>query len=259
MFIFIRIRSRNELKQDLRTIEASGLIQIESPEPELKYTFSNSLVARIVYELMLYSHRRPIHKEIIRFYLEHYPGQSTYYPLLAYHYKQAGVDPMCEELESALDYYTKAGRTSLTNYANAEAVTFFTEAIAIIQKRNEAWTTEGISMERKLAQAYYNLGQYEEAEKHYKNALELVGIPARPKDIAAALRKKPDSFTFFPSTLKKKEISELKHDVPHRHREAVILLVGVARIKYYASMRNEGHLFASLALHLKDDIGNPRK
>jgi predicted ATPase len=131
-----------EIKRDLRAIENAGIIVLESPDPNLSYTFANSLIRDVVYELMLYAQRRQIHRfagvvvishgnlirNIVSWYSESFEGNSTYYPILAYHYKQA------DENDQALEFYRKAGSASLLNFANNEAITFLQEALLLISK-----------------------------------------------------------------------------------------------------------------------------
>lgn len=70
-------------------------------DPNLEYSFANSLIRDVVYDLMLYSQKRQVHRHIVSFYREHFEGRSPYYPLIAHHLKQA------EEYEGALEYFVK--------------------------------------------------------------------------------------------------------------------------------------------------------
>ena len=111
---------------------------------------------------MLFSQRRQLHGNVAHYYQETYPGKSTFYPILAYHHK------LSEQNEEALDYYTKAGSSCLNTYSNKEAVTFFTEALQLAGKLRDVANVDDITMERKLGQAYYNLGIYDKAYAQFK-------------------------------------------------------------------------------------------
>jgi predicted ATPase len=143
-----------DLKNDLKVMETQGLIARNTKDIETSYFFMNSLIKDVIYGQMLFSQRRQIHHIVARMLLKYFADNTAYHPILAYHFKQA------EEDEKALYFYTKAGTLSLMSYANQEAVTFFQEAIQLIAKLRSQRTLDDIVIERKLGQAYYNLGQY---------------------------------------------------------------------------------------------------
>jgi predicted ATPase len=48
---------------------------MENPEPNLTYSFQSTLVRDVVYDLMLFSQRKEIHKRLIQIYQTEYPGE----------------------------------------------------------------------------------------------------------------------------------------------------------------------------------------
>lgn len=138
--------SRANLKKDLGFLTRGGMVVLETPDPNSSYSFVNTILRDVVYDLMLFSQRKHIHKAIVDIYKTDFQGMTTYYPILGYHCKQAELD------EEANQHFTKAGSTCLFNYANKEATTFFSEAIHLTEKLKRMASIEGISLERKLGQ-----------------------------------------------------------------------------------------------------------
>jgi len=230
---------KSNIKQDLNSLERVGMIVKESPEPNLTYSFSNNLLKDVVYNLMLFSQKREIHKNIADHYQKESPGNTSFYPILAYHYKHA------EEDQQALDFYLKSGSSSLYQFANKEAVNFFTEAVQLTEKMKMPITVESISMMRKLGQAYYNLGQLEKADEYLRKASGLMGIqvPAPGEKVKSIRNAGQLTFSVDKEKLKNSELS-------HRKREAVIVLLALAKVNLYACNKAIASFCAGLALQL---------
>eukprot|EP01116_Phalansterium_solitarium_P018231 TRINITY_DN4761_c0_g1_i4.p1 TRINITY_DN4761_c0_g1~~TRINITY_DN4761_c0_g1_i4.p1 ORF type:complete len:517 (+),score=164.62 TRINITY_DN4761_c0_g1_i4:52-1602(+) len=112
---------------------------------------------------------------------------------------------------------------------------------------------EAIATERKVAQAYYNLGQFDRADEHFRKALELmaIAIPVRDQKIKQPDKKKTAAWTFFQPT----EAFE-KREVQHRKREAVISILALAKVNYFGCNKGIATFCAQLALLLADQTGN---
>lgn len=59
---------QKNLKRALRQIESANLIVLETPDPNLSYSFANTLIRDVVYGLMLFSQRRPLHSKTAEIY-----------------------------------------------------------------------------------------------------------------------------------------------------------------------------------------------
>lgn len=200
---------------------------------------------------------------------EHFEGRSAYYPLIAYHLKQA------EEYEMALEYFIKgldlscpsnplAGDTCRLNYANKEAVTFFTEALNLVNKLNQGKSFESVSLERKLGQAFYSVGQIEQAGtwsqlletyvslgSQFQKVLDLVGLPVEDsKKIKSLISKGLSTHNY--SSDKKDDVASEKQ---FRKREAIIALLGLTRVSIYQCNKQLATQCGQLALMISDDAG----
>ena len=128
-------------------------------------------------------------------------------------------------------------------------------------------------MERKIGQAYLNLGQFDKSEEHFRKALEYMGIPLKEHNnnnsphksstkfinLKASLGRSHDKLTlkesknatqhnFGDQTVDKSETS-------HRRREAAISLLALSRINYYyACNKPYASYCASLALSITEGM-----
>ena len=132
----------------------------------------------------------------------------------------------------------------LSQFANKEAVTFFAEAIQLTDKLNTSHSYDAISTKRNLGQGYYNLGQFDKADEFLRQAMSSLGIEIPLTNQKIKPIKNVDHLTF--SNQKEVEHSE----IPHRRREAVLILLALTRVHYYACNKPIAVFCASLALQL---------
>ena len=160
------------LRRRLETLEKVDLTPLKSPEPDLCYQFKHVLTQEVAYESLSYARRRELHSLIARYYEHSYASRlEEVYDLLAYHYGRG------EERAKALEYTLKAGDKAKAAFANDAAITYYQEAIRLIEL-GRRHSTEDL----RLTTAYLNLadvqalvGQYERAAENYQAALAAGG------------------------------------------------------------------------------------
>ena len=161
------------LPEHLQMLERLDLTALSSAEPDLTYLFKHIITQEVVYNLMLFAQRKQLHQAVAEWYeLQHADDLSPYYPLLVHHWGKA------ENPERALHYLEKAGEQALRDYANQEALRFFSDALTLAEQaditvepfRRAHW-------ERLLGEAYFGLGKLVEAREHYERALSFLGRP----------------------------------------------------------------------------------
>lgn len=175
---------KSALNQYLDTLTRMNLTLIESDAPDLAYLFKHAVTQEVAYNLMLFSQRRQLHQSVAEWIEQSYEKDITsQYTLLAYHWTHAAQDAdpanRRKTVEKAIEYLEKAGDQSLNNFANAEAIKFFTDAlhfkdqVELTQIRLGQWY-------RKLGQAYLGLGKLQEARDHFLQAQAMLGenVPA---------------------------------------------------------------------------------
>jgi class 3 adenylate cyclase/tetratricopeptide (TPR) repeat protein len=162
-----------QLRQNLDQMDQLGITPLETPPPNLAYIFKHLVTQEVVYNLMTFAQRQQLHERTASWYEQTQANDlSRHYPLLAYHWKAAGA------MEEAVDYYAKAGENAFRNYANQEAIRFFTQALelsgeAVSPAQRAHW-------QQKIGEAAYRLTFMETSMSHYLAALELLKRPLPP-------------------------------------------------------------------------------
>lgn len=112
-------------RMELNALEASGLVQVATLEPELEYLFRHALVQDAAYSSLLKQDRRVLHRLAAETLVTLYPDRKRELAsVIAMHYEKAG-DPA-----AAAEYFVLAGEHALERFANKDAVTFFDRAEA---------------------------------------------------------------------------------------------------------------------------------
>lgn len=140
-----------------------------------KYAFRHALIQETTYNLLPYAQRRPLHAAAaVHLERTHVDNLSAYSARLAYHWSRA------ERPDLALQYLGTAGRQALESWANQNAVDFFHEALQIDRDMRGplALDEQRAGWHLQLAEAHYSLIQWEEARRHYVEAIRLSGFPA---------------------------------------------------------------------------------
>ena len=100
------------------------------------------------------------------------PDVEPLVPLLAHHWSRAGVT------EKAVHYLGRAGGQALQNYANAEALAFLAEALALDDAAGRPTpAATRADWERWTGIALVKSARYREALPHFEACLELLGAP----------------------------------------------------------------------------------
>lgn len=181
---------KSALHDYMATLTRLSLTLIESEAPDLAYIFKHAVTQEVAYNLMLFSQRRLLHQAVAEWIEKNYEKNlEAYYALLAHHWSQA-ADPSealqdGHALHKAVEYLEKAGEQAIQNYANQEAVQFFSQALALDKKitgpevglvardrqlRKARWHS-------RLALAHYGLGSLPDCNKHVHEALQLLENP----------------------------------------------------------------------------------
>ena len=116
-------------RNELGLLEASGLVQVATLEPELEYLFRHALVQDAAYSSLLKQDRRTLHRLAAETLLTLYPERHRELAaVIALHFERAG-DPA-----GAVEHLVVAGEHALERFANREALAFFDRADASLTK-----------------------------------------------------------------------------------------------------------------------------
>ncbi len=114
-------------RAELGTLEASGLIQVATFDPELEYLFRHALVQDAAYSSLLKQDRRALHRlaadALLSLYTERKRELAA---VIAMHLELAGDDAR------AAEHLVVAGEHAVERFANREAIAFFGRALALL-------------------------------------------------------------------------------------------------------------------------------
>lgn len=167
----------DRLVDQLFTLQQAGLVQIESFEPELAYTFKHAVAAEVVYDLMSFRQRRQLHRALAERYEAGGEVLTTASAAqLAYHWRRADDAPR------AMGYLALAGEQALRAGAYREAGGFLREAIGIAAGLGPGAGAPDLATrarwDRQLGEAYHGMGRLNESRELLERAAERLGYPA---------------------------------------------------------------------------------
>jgi class 3 adenylate cyclase len=208
---------RASLPNYMESLTRLSLTLVESETPDLAYIFKHAVTQEVAYNLMLYAQRRQLHQAVAEWIEKnHSDNLESYFTLLAHHWTQAAEMPDAARNEPAMrkavDYLEKAGDQAMQNYANAEAIQFYTQALVWDAKlpvppdATSAWQRQvrRARWHSRLALSHYGLGSLPDCDRHVREALRLLESPVPASSLQFALGILPQvirqaSHRFFPS------------------------------------------------------------
>ena len=208
---------RPVLHDYMNTLTRLSLTLVESEAPDLAYIFKHAVTQEVAYNLMLYSQRRQLHQAVAEWIEQsNQKNLEPFYTLLAHHWTQAAEAPdpslNAHAIRKAVEYLEKAGEQAMENYANAEAIQFFNQALDWEAKLPKPEVKEALRAQQirrarwhsRLGIAHYGLGLLAECNTHTREALQLLKSPLPSSSMQFALGLIPQIFRqvlhrFFPS------------------------------------------------------------
>ena len=128
------LRHDSDLATKVREAESEAIWTSLS---ELRYLFKHTLLRDAAYDMQLRARLRELHRLAGDTIKQVYQANlASYYPELAYHYQKAEVTP--EEQT----YAKLAGEQAAANFANAEALAYFTRALELTPSTDRSTTYE---------------------------------------------------------------------------------------------------------------------
>ena len=239
---------RAALSDCMQSLTRLSLTMIESESPDLAYIFKHAVTQEVAYNLMLFSQRRQLHQAVAEWIEKnHAKNLESYYILLAHHWSQAAETSESQRnevaLQKALEYLEKAGEQAMQNFANKEAIQFFTQALDLDEKLSGPEAGR-VAQDRKVRRArwhsrvglaHYGLGSLPDCERQVREALHLLGYPLPRTQAQFAFGLVPQIFRqvfhrYFPSRF----IGSLKPEERDHAREVSRLFELIGRFYFYS-------------------------
>jgi len=126
-------REEETLDVHLSTLLREDMIRERARVPELEYIFKHHLTQQAAYNGLLRSERHILHRQVAEALGRLFPGrEEEQLGLLAHHWEQAG------EREKAIEYLCRAGEQAAAQFANGEAVGYFSRALDLMPQEDLA-------------------------------------------------------------------------------------------------------------------------
>jgi tetratricopeptide (TPR) repeat protein len=163
---------RPALPAQLDDMESRDLIREHAPEPDLAYLFKHAVLQEVAYNLLAFGQRQQLHRGVAEWLETRHGGDlDSLVPLLAHHWVNAG------DRGKAIGYLERAGKQSLDQFANVEAIRFLEQAM-----RFDADDAPGVDDQQRsrwewwIGVAYLKLSDYDECARHQNRGLALLGF-----------------------------------------------------------------------------------
>jgi class 3 adenylate cyclase/tetratricopeptide (TPR) repeat protein len=160
----------------LDELERLGLVHRLRGEGGPAYAFRHALTQEVVYGSILAAQREALHLQIAEAIEQRFQHRLPEFSgMLAYHYTAAG-DPNRSE-----EYLIKAGEEAQRSAASGEALYFYRQAVDLCRTRAEDSLDPRkiATLEKSIALALFDRGQYGESLHYFDRALRFHGIRPR--------------------------------------------------------------------------------
>jgi predicted ATPase/class 3 adenylate cyclase len=178
---------RARLADELAALAKLDITPLDTPEPELAYSFKHAITQDVVYNLMLFAQRRQLHRAVAEWYERAYTDEPWLYPLLAYHWSKA------DDVLRALAYLQKAGEHALAISALREARMQFAQAVALAGDMRadspEQSQRRSMTLTRLMGETHHLLGELAAARVCFGQSLALALLLGDRKGAAEALSR----------------------------------------------------------------------
>jgi predicted ATPase len=120
--------AESQLPRLLTDLQAGEFLYERQTSSGVNYVFKHALTQEVAYDSVLIERRKGLHERVARAIEATYENRlQDHYRELAYHYRLSG------NFEKAIEYLRLAGQQATQRSANAEAVTYLTHALELLQ------------------------------------------------------------------------------------------------------------------------------
>ena len=170
-------RSDADLRAALEQLVDAGLVFRQGTGTDATYTFKHALVQDAAHGSLLKSQRQRLHARIAAVLENQFPEEAATAPeVVAQHYAEGGLD------ESAVEWWTRAGRQAFERSMNVEAIASLGKALATLDARSDRVGTQELELDILIA-----LGAALTAVQGYASA-ETQRIVRRAREVCRGVR-----------------------------------------------------------------------
>ncbi len=169
------------LQDGLSQLVAEELLYQRGRPPRAKYTFKHALIQDAAYQSLLKRTRQQYHYKVAQLLEERFPEQVETEPeILAFHYTGAG------RTVEAIDFWRRAGKRTVEQYANAEAIAHLSKGLELAQELPESADRDRqeLSLQIELVACMRILDRYDDALAMLDRAQAIATDLGRIEDLA---------------------------------------------------------------------------
>ena len=171
-------QSEDAVVQGLDELWQRRIVREQGAGTAEAYDFSHDKLRELACASLSPAHQRLLHRRIAEAFEEVYAGDlDAASGQIAAHYEHAGLPGR------AISYYRRAGEAAMRVYANADAITAFQRAVALLEaggpgraQQEQRWE-EAVAIYAALGDIFAVTGRQQEARQAYQNGL--ASIPLR--------------------------------------------------------------------------------
>jgi len=143
------VQPEPELRQALRALTLSGLVERTGVPPHSVYRFKHALIRDAAYESLLKRERQTLHGQIAAVLRDKFPNARETEPeVLAYHFTQSGA------AAEAIPLWAKAGERAGSRAAHGEAVGHLRTALGLLRQQPESAARVGMELQLLIGLAF---------------------------------------------------------------------------------------------------------
>jgi class 3 adenylate cyclase/tetratricopeptide (TPR) repeat protein len=173
--------AEHEVARHLRRLEAADLTPQVVAEPEPEYEFRHPITQEAAYQSITYDTRAALHERVGQLIEEAFADQlSLYVDDLAHHYGRTG------RLEKQRIWFRAAGDRAKAMFANEAAIDYYRRLMPLLSEPDQA------DLHVEIGSVHHHMGQWSEAEDHYRQAMRIAGAVGRRDILAAGQRQLGD-------------------------------------------------------------------
>lgn len=226
-----------QLLQEMDTLNQLEITPIERNEPDLTYIFKHAITQQVAYNLMLYTQRSQLHRDVALWYEKTYAHDlSPYYGILAYHWYQAlgirqpdniTIEVDQQILEKALLYHEQAAEIALRQGVYNESIELLGQTIKLSQyAQTPPSLLRQMRWQRNIAESFFGIGDIPQMLRGMEKALHRIGHTFPVNQIDLGIRLGGNFITHSIASLTRHEINQVANPVT----EADQLIFEQARI-----------------------------
>ena len=210
-----------------------------------RYRFRHAITRDIAYGLLLFSQKAELHRSVaISLERAHTDDVDSVATTLAYHWRNSlSAESESVDVDKAIDYLGRAGRTSLRNFAHREAIGFLTDAIDLatpggaedVRPSQDVPARTLAQLEQDLAEAYLGMGRVDFSADHFERSLQLHGYPVGHGKFGVGARLLTASALQARHRLSRSDVSAAHAESREDLIEAATAYERLMKIYYYAN------------------------